>query len=85
MPLLHSSNCHTERKKTKREAREVAIIAVLADGGMAVEPVPTTTKKHGLLYLFHVVILEAISGKPFASSAMVSDACSEFSFCTVNQ
>jgi hypothetical protein len=37
----HSSNCNTERNKTKREGREVDIIAVLADGGMAVEPVPT--------------------------------------------
>ncbi len=44
MALVHACNCHTERNKTKKEGREVAIIAVLADGGMAVEPFPATTK-----------------------------------------
>ncbi len=48
LDLVHPSNCHTERNKTKRDGREVAIIAVLADGGMAVEPFPTTTK--GLVF-----------------------------------
>jgi hypothetical protein len=28
-----ASNCHTERRKTKREDREVTIEAMLVDGG----------------------------------------------------
>jgi hypothetical protein len=31
-----ASNSHTRRRKTKREVREVAIIAVIADGGIRV-------------------------------------------------
>jgi hypothetical protein len=48
MALVHACNCYTERNKIKREAKEVAIFSVLADEGMGVEPVPTTTK--GLVF-----------------------------------
>jgi hypothetical protein len=68
MALVHACKCYTERNKIKREVREVAIIAVLADGGMAIEPFPTTTKGLVFYNLFHVIILEAFSRKQYASS-----------------
>ncbi len=33
---MESSLCHTERRKNKREGREVTIITLLADGGIEV-------------------------------------------------
>jgi hypothetical protein len=47
--------CHAERRKGKREASEVAIVGVLANGGGGEQAhtVIRQEKKRGLLYHFH--------------------------------
>ncbi len=42
-----------KRRKTKKTKRDLALIVVLADTGWGIKPVTTTTKKLGLLFLFH--------------------------------
>jgi len=57
LPLLanigRASACYKMRKRTKGEGREVAIIAVLAERGEGLEPLPTTAKARlsSLLFL----------------------------------
>ncbi len=57
---MQASACHTERRNLKLRERQVAIIAVLADGEMGVEANADENKKCGFFTyycMFHVLFL----------------------------
>jgi hypothetical protein len=59
----YKQSLYLQRKKRLRGGNESTIVAVL---GMAILPLPTTTKKCGILYL---LLIHVLSGTTFEDSA----------------
>ncbi len=61
---MQASACYTERRNVKLRERQVAIIAVIADGEMGVKANADENKKCGFFtyyIMFHVLFYEKIN------------------------